>query len=30
MSGSNFGVITRTDPSFGDPRIIQFGLKFVF
>ena len=29
-SGSNFGVITRTDPSFGDPRIIQFGLKFVF
>jgi hypothetical protein len=29
-SGANFGVITRTDPSFGDPRIIQFGLKFVF
>ena len=29
-SGGNFGVITRTDPSFGDPRIIQFGLKFVF
>ena len=26
-SGANFGVITRTDPSFGDPRIIQFGLK---
>jgi len=25
-----FGSITRTDPSFGDPRIIQFGLKFVF
>ena len=30
VSGGNFGVITRTDPSFGDPRIIQFGLKFVF
>jgi hypothetical protein len=29
-SGGNFGVITRTDPSFGDPRILQFGLKFVF
>jgi hypothetical protein len=29
-SGGNFGIITRTDPSFGDPRIIQFGLKFVF
>ena len=29
-SGGNFGVITRTDPSFGDPRIIQFGLKFTF
>ena len=29
-SGANFGVITRTDPSFGDPRIIQFGLKLVF
>jgi hypothetical protein len=29
-SGGNFGFITRTDPSFGDPRIIQFGLKFVF
>ena len=29
-SGGNFGQITRTDPSFGDPRIIQFGLKFVF
>jgi hypothetical protein len=29
-SGGNFGRITRTDPSFGDPRIIQFGLKFVF
>jgi len=29
-SGGNFGRITRTDPSFGDPRILQFGLKFVF
>ena len=29
-SGGNFGAITRTDPSFGDPRILQFGLKFVF
>ncbi len=28
--GGTFGTITRTDPSFGDPRIIQFGLKFVF
>ena len=30
VNGANFGIITRTDPSFGDPRIIQFGLKFVF
>jgi len=30
VSGGNFGAITRTDPSFGDPRILQFGLKFVF
>jgi hypothetical protein len=30
VSGGNFGRITRTDPSFGDPRIVQFGLKFVF
>lgn len=30
VSGANFGRITRTDPGFGDPRIIQFGLKFVF
>jgi len=30
VSGGNFGRITRTDPSFGDPRILQFGLKFVF
>ena len=29
-SGGNFGIITQTDPSFGDPRIIQFGLKFTF
>jgi hypothetical protein len=29
-SGAGFGSATRTDPSFGDPRIIQFGLKFVF
>ena len=28
--GGTFGRITRTDPSFGDPRIVQFGLKFVF
>jgi hypothetical protein len=28
--GGTFGTITRTDPSFGDPRILQFGLKFVF
>jgi Carboxypeptidase regulatory-like domain len=29
-SGGGFGTITRTDQSFGDPRILQFGLKFVF
>jgi hypothetical protein len=29
-TSSTFGQITRTDPSFGDPRILQFGLKFVF
>lgn len=29
-SGGGFGTITRTDRGFGDPRIIQFGLKFVF
>jgi hypothetical protein len=28
--GGTFGTITRTDPSFGDPRILQFGLKLVF
>jgi hypothetical protein len=27
---STLGRITRTDPGSGDPRIIQFGLKFVF
>jgi hypothetical protein len=26
----NFGKITRTVPGVGDPRIVQFGLKFVF
>jgi hypothetical protein len=30
VSGAAFGTITRTDRGFGDPRIIQFGLKFVF
>ncbi len=27
---ATLGRITRTDPGSGDPRIIQFGLKFVF
>ena len=27
---STLGRITRTEPSSGDPRILQFGLKFVF
>jgi hypothetical protein len=27
---ATLGRITRTDPSLGDPRILQFGLKFVF
>jgi hypothetical protein len=27
---STLGRITRTDPSSGDPRILQFGLKLVF
>ena len=27
---STLGRITGTDPSSGDPRILQFGLKFVF
>jgi Carboxypeptidase regulatory-like domain len=26
----NFGTITRTVPVTGDPRLIQFGLKFMF
>jgi hypothetical protein len=30
VTAGTFGRITRTDPSFGDPRIVQFGLKFVF
>ncbi|MCA1584928.1 MAG: hypothetical protein LC791_09210, partial [Acidobacteria bacterium] len=30
VSGGSFGSITATDGNFGDPRIIQFGLKFVF
>jgi hypothetical protein len=30
VSGGNFGRITRTDQSFGDPRILQFGLKLAF
>ena len=30
VNSANFGQITRTVPSTGDPRIIQFGLKFVF
>jgi hypothetical protein len=30
VSGAGFGSIQRTDLGFGDPRIIQFGLKFVF
>jgi hypothetical protein len=27
---STLGKITATDPNSGDPRIVQFGLKFVF
>jgi hypothetical protein len=27
---ATLGRITRTDPASGDPRIIQFGLKFIF
>jgi hypothetical protein len=30
VSGGGFGRITRTDPDLGEPRIIQFGLRFVF
>jgi hypothetical protein len=29
-NSANFGRITRTVPVTGDPRIVQFGLKFVF
>ena len=30
VSGANYNRSTRTVPGIGDPRIIQFGLKFVF
>jgi carboxypeptidase family protein len=30
VNSANFGKITRTVPVSGDPRIVQFGLKFVF
>ncbi len=31
VSGANFGRITRTIVgALGDPRIMQFGLKFAF
>jgi hypothetical protein len=30
VNSANFGRITRTVPVTGDPRIVQFGLKFVF
>lgn len=30
VSSASFGRITSTHPNQGDPRIIQFGLKFVF
>ena len=30
VNSANFGRITRTVPGVGDPRIVQFGLKFVF
>jgi hypothetical protein len=30
VNSANFGKITRTVPGVGDPRIVQFGLKFVF
>jgi hypothetical protein len=29
-NSANFGKITRTVPVTGDPRVVQFGLKFVF
>ncbi len=30
VNSANFGTITRTVPVIGDPRLVQFGLKFVF
>jgi carboxypeptidase family protein len=30
VTAAGFGSITRTHPSAGDPRIIQFGLKLLF
>ncbi len=30
VGGGGFGSVTGTDSASGDPRIIQFGLKFVF
>jgi hypothetical protein len=30
FNSPNFGKITRTVPGVGDPRIVQFGLKFLF
>jgi carboxypeptidase family protein len=30
VNSANFGKLTRTVPVSGDPRIIQFGLKFLF
>ncbi len=30
VNSANFGSITRTVPVTGDPRLVQFGLKFVF
>jgi len=30
FSSASFGRITSTHPNQGDPRIIQFGLKFNF
>ena len=30
VNSANFGTITRTVPVTGDPRLVQFGLKFIF
>jgi hypothetical protein len=30
VNSANFGRITRTVPVTGDPRLVQFGLKFAF